>query len=213
VGSGTTPTLMGVGDGDKFVAICDGAQVMNIVLFWRDEIPADWQPIAPGKDRRIAAEVPVDFGDPQAENTSTEQSLVVRGYEAVVVNNYYGPHAISGVMAPALSNLPPFAPYGAQKFTWDPATRELTAAWANPDISCPNGVPCMSRGSGLFYCIGQRESLWTLEAVDWATGAPAFHVLLGDEFKYNSFWAGVEIGPDRNIITGAVFGTLDIRPR
>lgn len=61
-GSGSTPTLMGT-SGQKFVVITDGASVANLVLFWRDGIPANWQAIAAGKDRRIAAELPVNFGN------------------------------------------------------------------------------------------------------------------------------------------------------
>lgn len=213
IGSGTTPTLMGTGSQDKFVVICDGQDVMHIVLFWRDEIPEDWEPIAQGKDRRIAAEVPVKFGDPNAEFTSTEQSVLVWGYEAVVVNNYYGPNAITGIFAALFSNLPQFAPYGVQKFRWDPDNRQLISVWSNPSISCPNSVPTMSSSSGLMYCIGQRDSVWTLEAVSWETGESAFYEILGSELKYNSYYAATEIGPSRNIINGAVYGVLDIRPK
>lgn len=211
VGSGTTPSLMGFGEQDKFVVIGDGQTLMHIVLFWRDEIPADWEPIAAGKDRRIAAEVPITYGDPSATNTSTEQSVLVRGYDAAVVSNYYGPDALPSFIAPALSNLPGYAPYGVEKFRWDPQTRTLDSVWANPDLSCPNGVPTMSEASGLMYCIGQRETNWTVEAIDWETGESDFYVFLGEAIHYNSFWAATEIGPDRNIITGTLLGTLDVR--
>ena len=211
VGSGTTPSLMGFGEQDKFVVIGDGQALMHIVLFWRDEIPADWEPIAAGKDRRIAAEVPITYGDPSATNTSTEQSVLVRGYDAAVVSNYYGPDALPSFIAPALSNLPGYAPYGVEKFKWNPQTRTLGSVWANPDLSCPNGVPTMSEASGLMYCIGQRETNWTVEAIDWETGESDFYVFLGEAIHYNSFWAATEIGPDRNIITGTLLGTLDVR--
>ena len=213
VGSGTTPTLMGFGEQDKFVVIGDGQELMHLVLFWRDEIPENWEPIAAGKDRRIAAEVPITYGDASATNTSTEQSVLVRGYDAAVVSNYYGPHALPSFLAPALSNLPGYAPYGVEKFNWDPQARKLNSVWANPDLSCPNGVPSMSEASGLMYCIGQRNTNWTVEAIDWATGESDFHVFLGEPIHYNSFWAATEIGPDRNIITGTLLGTLDVRPR
>lgn len=43
-GSGTTPTLMGTSPrDDQFVVVGDGAKLMNLDLFWRDEIPADWK--------------------------------------------------------------------------------------------------------------------------------------------------------------------------
>jgi hypothetical protein len=69
-GSGSTPTLMGTDPGDdRFVVITDGQKLMHLVLMWRDAIPPGWKPIAPGKDRRIACEVPVTFGDPHATET------------------------------------------------------------------------------------------------------------------------------------------------
>ena len=57
-GSGSTPSLMGTkADDDRFVVITDGQALMHLVLFWRDEVPDDWEPIAPGKDPRIACEI------------------------------------------------------------------------------------------------------------------------------------------------------------
>merc|ERR1719221_924971 len=38
--------------------------------------------------------------------------------------------------------------------------------------------------------------LWTLEAINWATGASEFHVELGSSFQFNPFYAGTTIGPD-----------------
>lgn len=117
-GSGSTPTLMGTGaQDDKFVVITDGQPLMHLVLFWRDEIPVGWRPIAPDKDLRIAAEVPITFGDATAETSVSEQSVLVRGYGAVVVNNDYGirlpewvPDFFNQFMV-GVTNLPGFAPY------------------------------------------------------------------------------------------------------
>jgi len=90
-GSGSTPSLMGTkADDDHFVVITDGQALMNLVLFWRDEVPDDWEPIAPGKDPRIACEIPVDFGTGATEAIS-EQSVAVRGYSAIVVNDLLHP--------------------------------------------------------------------------------------------------------------------------
>jgi hypothetical protein len=99
VGSGSTPSLMGVGDQDRFVVITDGQQLMHLVLFWRDDIPEKWEPIASGKDRRIAAEVPVTFGDAAATSSVSEQSVLIHGYGAVVVNNDNGEEAPEGFTA------------------------------------------------------------------------------------------------------------------
>ncbi len=221
-GSGTTPTLMGFGDQDQFVVIADGQALMHIVLFWRGEIPADWQGL-PGRDRRIAAEYPVTFGDADAVVSTTEQSLTVRGYEIAAVSNRYGelPRFFKrfarkrmgndiGKMTIYRSNHPSIAPYGVEKFVWDPQRRSLRTAWSNPAISCPNGIPTMSEATGLMYCIGQRDGCWTMEAIDWDTGKSAFHNKLAKNADFNSFYAATEIGGDANILTGTFGGLLNV---
>lgn len=221
-GSGSTPTLMGVGDQDKFVVITDGQQVTNLVLFWRDEIPADWQPIAPGKDRRIAAEVPVDYGNPAIERSMSEQSVLVSGYGAVVVNNDYGlekqssnpllANLLNGLVV-FFSNTHKYAPYGVEKFIWNPATRAVDVAWVNNDISCPNGIPTMSTASNLFYCIGQRKGVWNVEGLNWDTGASVFYRPMTALPIHNSFYASTQIGPWGDIWTGTTTGIVQLAPR
>jgi hypothetical protein len=221
-GSGTTPTLVGVGQQDKFVVISDGQSLMHMALFWRDEIPADWTGL-PGRDRRIAAEVPITFGDPEARRSTTEQSLTVRGYGIVAVSNLYG--KLSPLMRQLVrrrlgndvhnatiyrSNRPEIAPYGIEKFQWNPETRKLESVWANRSLSCPNGIPTMSAATGLFYCMGQREGQWTLEAVNWATGESAFHQPLSPGSKSNSFYAATEIAAEGTILTGTYGGVLKL---
>lgn len=88
-GTGSTPTLMGFGDDDdKLVVITDGANRMNIVAFWRNEIPtvAEQQPGT--KSPRIAGQMAITCGlDPLPEFVQSEQSIVVHNYGAFVVNN------------------------------------------------------------------------------------------------------------------------------
>ncbi len=216
-GSGSTPTLMGVGQQDKFVVITDGQAVTHMVLFWRDAIPANWQPIAPGKDRRIAAELAVDYGDPERALSASEQSVLVRGYGAVVVSNDYGvtfpfytAHPVlrnlfNGIVV-YFSNLPWVAPHGVEKFEWNPATRQLEVAWVNNKISCPNGIPAMSASSNLMYCVGQRRSVWNIEALDWSTGEAVFYQPMKNSATYNSFYAATQIGPNKSIWSGSYMG-------
>ena len=205
-GSGATPTLMGTGGMDRFVVITDGQELMHLVLFWKDGIPADWDPIAPGKDRRIAAEVPVTFGDPSAESSVSEQSVLVYGYGAVVVNNDYGTDE-SG-MGAVIAGLVAF---GVEKFVWSPSTRRLESAWANPDIPCPNGIPAMSAATNLIYCVGKRGEDWTLEGIDWDTGGSVFSRVTGSSNAYNSAYSAAEVGPDGSVLSGTLQGMVNLK--
>ena len=58
---------------------------MNVVLFWRDEIPEGWQQLPGAPSRRIAGMLPAHMGGLKA--IQSEQSVVVAGYGAAVVNN------------------------------------------------------------------------------------------------------------------------------
>jgi hypothetical protein len=88
----------------------------------------------------------------------TEQSLLVRGYDAVAVNNDYGDipsDERSNFWTILYSNRKEYAPYGIEKFRWNPGKRNITSVWANPELSVPNGVPAMSSATGLIYYVGQ----------------------------------------------------------
>ncbi|MGI9578749.1 MAG: hypothetical protein ACR2OH_11150, partial [Microthrixaceae bacterium] len=204
-GSGTTPTLLGTGSEDKLVAIADGQELMHVNVFWRDEIPADWVGL-PGEDRRLAGKAPITFGDPGATRSVTEQSLTGRAHDVMAVSNAYGPpfDTQGGKLAVFASGNPSVQPRGAEKFRWDPATRTLESQWANATISCPNGIPSMSAATGYAYCWGARNGIWTLEGLDWHTGAAVFHRKLTGVSGDNSAYAATEIGP----FGAAVSGTL-----
>jgi hypothetical protein len=209
IGSGSTPTLMGPQDDPnaRLVVITDGQPLMHLVAFWAGDIPEDWQGLAPDRDRRIAAEVPITFGDPTRTRSISEQSVLVSGWSMLVVNNDYGPDAAPG-MAPVLAG---DAPLGVEQHTWDPARRALTRTWVRTDRSCPNGIPAMSRPSGVALCVGRRGPTWTVEALDWATGADAWHVPLGDDNGVNSVYAAIEVGADGEIVSGTLEGMVRVR--
>ncbi|NND95921.1 MAG: hypothetical protein HKN47_01175 [Pirellulaceae bacterium] len=217
-GSGTTPSLMGVGDQDKFVVICDGQRLMHLLLYWRDEIPADWCPIDP-RNPRLAAETPIRFGDRETSRSSTEQSVLVSGYDAAVVSNDYGQirrrpksRTMTDFLRAYLSGHEHIRPYGVEKFSWDPICRRLTSTWANRCLSCPNAIPTMSRATMQMYFIGNRERTWTLEAVDWNSGASNFFLPLGNKQRFNSYFSGTQIGTSGDIVTGTFTGLLRISP-
>jgi len=178
-GSGSTPSLMGTSpEDDRFVVITDGQNVMNLVFMWRDEIPAGWQPIAPGKDPRIACEVPITFGT--EGRTLSEQSVLVRGYAAVTVNNLLTTEfnigvdtpiaAVNTVIAALRGGDPNLAPHGIERVDWDPIAQTCVKVWTNTEISLPNAIPTMSAATGLMHAVGQRAGVWGLETLDFDTG-------------------------------------------
>jgi len=217
-GSGATPSLMGFGDEDKFVVITDIR--MNVVLFWRDDIPEDWQQFDGAPSRRIAGQAPADMGEQKVTEIQSEQTVIIAGYGALVVNNtprntpFFLPKegVGRGATIGPLGNNPKFQPYGIQKLEWNPVLRRLEKAWVNEDISSPNGVPWVSTGSGQVYFVGARDNEWTLEAVNWLTGEPTFHYVMGGQ-KFNNMFSGPTIDEKGRIFVGSYFGRLRIEPK
>ena len=218
-GTGATPSLMGFGAEDRFVVITDGEPVMNMVLFWRDAIPADWQALPGAPDRRIAGMLPANMGDPGLAALQSEQSVVVAGPGALVVNNtprnapWWLPKRAEALLIGYLGSNPEHQPFGVQKFAWNAASRRLEAAWVNREVSSPSSVPIASYASGLVYLIGARENRWTLEALDWATGRSAFHFVIGGQ-RYNPLFAGTLVDEAGRVHYGTTWGRvrLDAAP-
>jgi hypothetical protein len=215
-GSGTTPSLMGFGpDEDRFVVIGDGDDVVNITLFWRDEIPEDWEQLPNAPSRRIAGIGPANMGNPDLPAIQTEQSITVSGYGAMTVNNEPatiapGLGGRSGRMLCAfLGHDPTYTPYGLHKYEWDPRTRTFDEAWVCTTVSSPNSVPFVSQASDLVYTCGTRDRQWTIEAVNWRTGEPAFHYVVGGS-QFNTLFAGVTIDDDGFLLFGTIFGKTRI---
>jgi hypothetical protein len=180
-GSGSTPSLMGTGRQDKFVVITDGQDLMHVDLFWRDRIPQNWKGLGGGRDRRLACEHPVRFGDPNARFSLSEQSVTVRGYATFHVNNFLDydfsdvpPGPLRNGLAALRGGDPEAAPYGAERIDWDPRTRRCRSVWANRTVSIPNAIPSMSTATNAAYGIGQRNGAWGVEALDWSTGRSRF---------------------------------------
>jgi hypothetical protein len=214
-GSGTTPCLMGFGADDRFVVIGDGDDVVNITLMWRDEIPEDWEQVADAPSRRIAGLGRADMGDADIDAIQTEQSITVSGYGAMTVNNEPAivpegfPEQGRRLLVGYLGSVPAYTPKGLHKYEWDPDFRSFGQAWVNTDVSSPNAVPFVSEPAGLVYTVGARDGRWTVEALDWASGASAFHYVLGGN-RYNSMFAGVMLDQESRLVYGTAFGKVRI---
>ena len=216
-GSGATPSLMGFGEEDRFVVITDGELLMNVVLFWRDEIPEDWEPLPGAPDRRIAGMLPADMGDASLPEIQSEQSVVVAGYGALVVNNgprnvpWYLPSQAERLLTGLLGSSPRYQPYGVQKFEWDPASQTFREAWVNREVSSPSCVPIVSHPSQQVNLIGARDNEWTLEALDWKTGKSAFHSVIGGQ-RFNPFYSGTHLDEEARIHYGTHWGRVRLAP-
>ncbi len=217
-GTGATPSLMGFGDEDRFVVITDGEPLMNVVLFWRDAIPEDWQMLPGSPDNRIAGMLPADLDDPELEGIQSEQSVVVAGHGALIVNNgarnvpWYLPEQAATLLISYLGSAPRYQPSGVQKFEWDPQARQLRNAWVNRDVSSPSCVPVVSYPSDRVYLIGARDNQWTLEALEWRDGRSAYHSVIGGQ-RYNPLFSGTEIDEAGRIHYGTPWGRVRLAPR
>lgn len=216
-GTGATPSLMGFGEEDRFVVITDGEARMNVTLFWRDNIPEEWEQLEGAPSRRIAGLAPVTMGELNLRQIQTEQSAVVGGYGVFVVNNTPRnkpeqlPERASGVLVGPLGSNTLFQPFGVEKFEWDPATRLFKSVWVNTKVSSPNAVPYVSLGSNRVYFIGARDNEWTMEALDWDTGESDFHYIIGDQ-RFNSLYSGLAINADGSLMYGTSWGRAKIKP-
>jgi hypothetical protein len=212
-GTGATPSLMGFGEEDQFVVLTDGQPQMNVVLFWRDGVPADWKQLPGTPDRRIAGQALVTMGDDSLTRIQSEQSVVVAGYGAMVVNNHprnipwYLPERAATLLISYLGSNPRHQPYGIQKFAWDPQSRTFGPAWVNRDVSSPSTVPIVGVGANTAYLIGARDNQWTLEALDWDTGNSRFHYVIGGQ-RYNVLFSGTLIDMDGRIHYGTPWGRV-----
>jgi hypothetical protein len=216
-GTGATPSLMGFGDEDRFVVITDGEPLMNVVLFWRDEIPEQWETLAESPDRRIAGMLPADMGDPDLSEIQSEQSVVVAGYGALIVNNvprnapWYLPSRARTLLVSYLGSNPAYQPYGVQKFEWDETAQALRNAWVNRKVSSPSCVPIVSYPSDRVYLIGARENRWTLEALEWSDGRSAFYSVIGGQ-RYNPLFSGTILDELGRIHYGSPWARVRLVP-
>jgi hypothetical protein len=209
---------MGFGEEDQFVVITDGQPKMNVVLFWRNAIPSDWEQLPGTPDRRIAGQLPVTMNDPALSRIQSEQSVVVAGYGALVVNNHprnipwYLPGRAATLLISYLGSNPEYQPYGVQKFAWDPQARALRASWVNRQVSSPNSVPIVGAGSDTVYLIGARDNRWTLEAMDWTGGDSRYHYIIGGQ-RYNSLFSGTLLDEGGRIHYGTPWGRVRLVPQ
>ena len=201
---------MGFDNEDQFVVITDGKEHMGIALFWRNEIPEGWEPPEGVNDPRFAGYLNTSM-TPLHEGTQTEQSVLVNGYGAMVVNNtpvsrpQWFPDDRDSMIVGWAGHHDIYKPYGVEKFEWDPVARQFKSAWINMDVSSLNAAPTMAAESDMAYTVGARDGKYTVEAIDWTTGETARTWTLGSS-RFNSLYAGILIDMDGRLHYTSLWG-------
>ncbi|MGL5980709.1 MAG: hypothetical protein ACRCZY_07540 [Phocaeicola sp.] len=212
-GTGATPTLMGFGeDVDKLVLITDGMNRMNLVAFWRDEIPEGHKQVAGAKSRRVANLIPIKAGLP--EDTpwiQSEQTIIVNGWGAFLVNNIIekgNPDRIIDVMT-----IGPVhdGPKGMERVEWNPQKKEFQSVWTRNDVVSISMVPLVSSESNVVLVNGYtKERGWEVTGLDWATGADRLRVEFGQSNRGNGAYAILQSLENGDLLFNSVIGPYRI---
>lgn len=209
VGTGSTPTLMGFGgDTDELVVITDGSDRMKLVAFWRNNIPVGFVQKPGTASDRIADQIQVTAGlNPLPEFIQSEQSVVVNGYGAFVVNNIR-PDGAKDRLADVLAGGPVFhPPRGMQRFEWDPAGHNWSSMWERGDVVSTSMVPAASSQSGTVFVNGYTENDgWEVTGLDWDTGETVQRVIFGHDNLGNGAYAIIQFAPNGDLIFNSVGG-------
>ncbi|BBF72433.1 hypothetical protein [Sphingomonas bisphenolicum] len=210
-GSGSTPTLLGFGeDNDKLVVITDGSQVMNLVAFWRDDIPAGFRRRPHTPSRRIADQIKVNFGKDDLKAAQSEQSVVVSGHGAFVVNNTV-PHPLPTMLENVLtSGVTRSGPVGAEKFSWSDQQHRWLRDWTNSSVVDASTVPMMSQGSNQVYINGFVDGKWEITGLSWKTGKVVTRVRLGTGQQFNGAYSVTSLLPNGDLVLNGLLGTMRI---
>ena len=103
----------------------------------------------------MAGQIPVTCGfEELPEWIQSEQSVVVSGYGAFVVNNLpetVDPDLPGKNKVLQVSLMGPAYPKssGVERFEWDPEKDEWSSSWARPDISSTSMVPIHSQSAAM----------------------------------------------------------------
>ncbi len=211
-GSGTTPALVGgSGDRDRFVAIADAEDVNNLIYYWRDEIPEDWQQLPGTNSRRIAGMAPVNFGDESLTSSYSENSATVFEYGAVLGNNQVKTNEQMMLDVQLKMKDPERTPIGVQKFEWDPTARKFKVAWTRDDVSSPNSTPVVAMKNRQLHVVGLKDGKWVMETLDWDTGETRAVYTLGSSERYNPIMLALQILPNGDPIFATFAGVMHLR--
>jgi hypothetical protein len=212
-GAGSTPTLMGFGnDEDKLVLITDGQNRMNLVAFWRNEIPESHQQKTGTKSKRIAGFIPIKAGLPEEKPwIQSEQTIVVNGWGAFLVNNLIDeghPDRIIDVMTVGPVHA---GPKGMERVEWDTEKNEFFSVWTRNDVVSTSMVPLVTSGSNMVLVNGYTaEKGWEITGLDWSTGKNRTRIEFGQTNRGNGAYAILQLLEDGDLLFNSVIGPYRI---
>ncbi len=211
-GTGTTPALMGSEQSrDQFVVTADAANVNNLMLLWRDEIPEDWEQLPGTTSRRIAGSLPVDFGDASLTNSYSENSATIFEYGAVLANNQVKTNEAMRMPVQLKMRDPARTPYGVQKFQWHAESRKFEVAWTRADVSSPNSTPVVAMKNRQLHVVGIKHEQWAMEVLDWDTGKTKAVYGLGSSERFNPIMLALQLLPNGDPIYASFGGIIHLK--
>lgn len=192
IGSGTTPTLLNIGDA-KFVSIADNADPqMHVLVFRRESIYKD-KP----EEQKVCEQAVFDN-----YQGCTDNSLISVGNAIIVENNYgyRGPQSTAG---------PLVTEPGIARIDFDEQGSGSRVVWINP-AKVPSVVSKLCLANGLVYTYTKQRTGWYFTAIDFEQGAIVFEVSTGSSELVNSHYAGLYIGPGSRAYVGVLGGIVSI---
>ncbi|QSP93320.1 hypothetical protein LPB19_08725 [Marinobacter salinisoli] len=211
-GSGTTPTLMGFGEGnDRLVLTVDQGDPVKVVAFWRDEIPDDAVAVQGAPSKRTAGSAAISF----PVKTTIEWSPHVYGYGTMVMGSEFprvipadkGLDLLSTVMTMG-TTVP--GPRGAEKFQWNTETNRLESAWVYNDKGLAWQLSPISTVDNAVYLNTAKDGLYSLTGLDWDTGKVIGTITLGKSVKFNTGGTFVTPLSDGGLYINGFFGPVRI---
>jgi hypothetical protein len=209
---------MGFGDDlDNLVVITDGSKQMKLVAFWRDNIPENFIQKPGTASRRIAGQITVTCGfNPVPEWIQSEQSVVVYGYGAFVVNNIpqtvsYEIQSANKVLQVALMGPAYPTAYGAERFQWDPSRHEWSSKWARPDVSSTSMIPAHSKFGNMVFINGYRDpDGWEVLGLNWNTGVTDHQTIFGKDNFGNGAYAVLQYLENHDLLFNSISGPFRV---
>lgn len=168
-----------------------------------------------GYDKRIAGvhEVTCGLGT-STEWIQSEQSVVVGGYDAFVVNNINVTNQeindkIIGVIAigPIVKG-----PQGAECVRWNTKEKKWESKWTRSDVSSVSMIPAVSIKSEMVFVCGWNDaSGWEVTGLDWKSGATRHRSILGKNNRANGAYAIIQYLANGDLLFNSVAGPIRVK--